>query len=60
MSLLDGIVTVTGGGRGLCRTHCLVLATQGATVVVNDLGSSLHGHDIAESPAQRWSLRSMR
>ncbi len=52
MGLLDGkIAIVTGGGRGLGRAHCLTLAAQGATVVVNDIGASLHGDDTVESPA---------
>ncbi len=40
MGQLDGrIVVVTGGGRGLGRSHALLLAAEGARVVVNDLGS---------------------
>jgi NAD(P)-dependent dehydrogenase (short-subunit alcohol dehydrogenase family) len=55
MGLLDGrVVIVTGGGRGLGRSHCLELAAQGASVVVNDLGVGLHGEAQADerSPAE--------
>jgi NAD(P)-dependent dehydrogenase (short-subunit alcohol dehydrogenase family) len=50
--MLEGrVVIVTGGGRGIGRSHCLELAANGATVVVNDLGVSLRGEDSGEEPA---------
>jgi NAD(P)-dependent dehydrogenase (short-subunit alcohol dehydrogenase family) len=40
----DGrVAVITGAGRGLGRSHALLLASKGARVVVNDPGG-LHGH----------------
>src|SRR5438094_10220222 len=36
----DRVAVVTGGGRGLGRSYALLLAAQGAKVVVNDSDSA--------------------
>jgi len=44
MGYCDGrVVIVTGAGRGLGRAHALAFASQGANVLVNDLGVARDG-----------------
>jgi len=44
-------ILVTGAGRGIGRTHALLLASRGAKVVVADNGSGLYGEDPSKGPA---------
>ncbi len=53
MGMLDGkVVLVTGGGRGIGRETAIIAARLGAKVVVNDLGSGVHGEGADKAPAQ--------
>lgn len=53
MGLMDGkVAIVTGGGRGIGREECLLLARRGARVVVNDLGGGADGRGADKSPAE--------
>jgi NAD(P)-dependent dehydrogenase (short-subunit alcohol dehydrogenase family) len=54
MGTLDGrVVIITGAGRGIGREHALLFASEGAKVVVNDLGGNLDGSGDEASPAEQ-------
>lgn len=51
-AIMDGkVVIVTGAGRGIGRDIALRMASEGAAVVVNDLGVSVDGRTSGETPA---------
>ena len=52
MGICDGrVVVITGAGRGLGRSHALAFASEGAKVVVNDLGGAPDGSGASTGPA---------
>ena len=52
--LQDKVAVVTGAGRGIGRDIALMMAAQGAKVVVNDIGASVGGEG---NDADRKSTR---
>jgi NAD(P)-dependent dehydrogenase (short-subunit alcohol dehydrogenase family) len=54
MTSLDGrVAIITGAGRGIGREHALMFASEGAKVVVNDLGGANDGVGRDATPAEQ-------
>ena len=53
MGILEGrVAIITGAGRGIGREEALLMASEGAAVVVNDVGASFGGDGNDSTPAE--------
>jgi NAD(P)-dependent dehydrogenase (short-subunit alcohol dehydrogenase family) len=54
---LDGkVAIVTGSGGGIGREIALAMALAGAKILINDIGASLTGEGLSDTPAQQTKL----
>jgi NAD(P)-dependent dehydrogenase (short-subunit alcohol dehydrogenase family) len=54
------VAIVTGAGRGIGRAIAMLMAEEGAKVLVNDVGAALDGSAATLARRSRWSTRSRK
>ncbi|MBN9559126.1 MAG: SDR family NAD(P)-dependent oxidoreductase [Alphaproteobacteria bacterium] len=53
-NMLEGkVAVVTGSGGGIGREIAIMMASEGAKIIINDVGASLSGEGKSDSPAQQ-------